>query len=245
MTIADMVHIIDDDEAMRSSLRRIVEAQDFACRTYPTAGAFLAEAEDTSGCVVVDVQLPDMDGLQLLDAMRERMIDFPVLVITGYADVELAVRAMKAGAVDFLSKPFTTGTFIEKVQSCLVVERMRASRRQRQRDAVSRLRTLSGREEQILRLVLEGKQNKAIAWDLSISIKTVEVHRARVMEKTRTGSVVELARLWEVAGNEPVDDPERSAVVFAPAIRVDPNWRAATDTATLAGTQQAKAGRWR
>lgn len=212
MSVRGMVHIVDDEEGMRSTLQRVLDARGYACRTYPTAGAFLAEADGASGCVVTDVHLPDMDGLTLLERMTERLIDCPVLVITGFADIDLAVRAMKAGAIDFLPKPFTVAVFVEKVEACLAVERLRTSRRERRRNAVSRLGSLSGREAQVLELVVEGKQNKTIAWDLNISIKTVEVHRARIMEKTGSASVVELARLWEIAGRDSGFKPSRAVM---------------------------------
>lgn len=187
---------------MRVALQRMLGVMGVDCRTYSTAEEFLSAADDANGCVVADIHLPDMDGITLVETMESRRIDCPVLVMTGHADIDLAVRAMKAGAVDFLAKPFASDVFAEKVRACLAVEQLRARRRERRRNAGLRLSSLSHREAQVLRLVIDGKQNKSIAWDLNISIKTVEVHRARVMEKTGASSIVELVRLWEIADRE-------------------------------------------
>ena len=202
MSVTATVHIVDDDEAMRTALQRILGKMDVDCRTYATAEEFLSAAGKANGCVVADVQLPDMDGITLVQTMESHGIDWPVLVMTGHADINLAVRAMKAGAVDFLAKPFARDVFVEKVHACLAIEQLRARRRERKRNAGLRLSSLSQREAQVLRLVIDGKQNKSIAWDLEISIKTVEVHRARIMEKTGSTSIIELVRLWEIADRD-------------------------------------------
>ena len=181
-------------------MERMLLADGLAYRTYGSAEELLAVVDEIDGCVVTDVHLPDMDGIALVGTLEARRTDCPVLVITGRADVDTAVQAMKTGAVDFLAKPFGRATFLEKVHACLMVQRARTARRQRARHAEHLLSSLSERERQVLRLVIQGKQNKVIAWELDISIKTVEAHRAHIMEKTGSGSVIDLGRLWEAAG---------------------------------------------
>ncbi len=205
------VYIVDDEPEVRAALERMLLADGLACRTYGSAEELLAVANEIDGCVVADVHLPDMDGITLVGALEARHPDCPVLVITGQADIDTAVQAMKTGAVDFLAKPFGRTAFLDKIRACLVARRARKTRRQRSRHAEHLLTSLSDRERQVLRLVIEGKQNKAIAWELDISIKTVEVHRARIMEKTGSGSVIDLGRLWEAADREPGADPSAAA----------------------------------
>ena len=159
-------------------------------------------------CVVVDVHLPDMNGIDLLNALRARGHVVPVLVITGFASIELAVQAMKTGALDFLAKPFNSTDLIEKVASCLAVGRLRVAERERHCSAVTKLSALTERELEILGKVIGGRTNKAIADILRISVKTVEAHRARIMEKTGALSLVDLTRLWDAAGYAaPADAP--------------------------------------
>lgn len=147
-----------------------------------------------------------MDGIHLVETLQEQGSDLPILVITGFADIDMAVRPMKAGASDFLAKPFGNAAFLEKIENCLTIGRARARVHTRRRNAAERLSALSSREAQVLRLVIGGKQNKCIAWELGISIKTVEVHRAHIMEKTGASSLIELARMWEIAGLDWTDD---------------------------------------
>lgn len=149
--------------------------------------------------MVADVHLPDMNGITLLNDMEERGQTAPVLVITGHATVDLAVQAMKAGAIDFLAKPFTNADLLDKVGACLAIGRVRTIARDRRRAAVEKLSILSQREMEVLGKVIEGRTNKAIADVLNISIKTVEAHRSRIMEKTGALSLVDLTRLWDAA----------------------------------------------
>ncbi|MDQ2102427.1 response regulator transcription factor [Azospirillum isscasi] len=200
------VHIIDDDQNIRRVLASTLSSARTISHEYGTAAEFLEAGPHIGGCVVTDVRLPDMDGIRLVEILRERKFDLPILVMTGYADVDLAVRAMKAGAADFLAKPFSNAAFLEKIETCLAIGRARTRVHTRRRNAAERLSALSGRESQVLRLVIGGKQNKCIAWDLGISIKTVEVHRAHIMEKTGASSIVELARMWEISGMGSVED---------------------------------------
>lgn len=199
-------HIIDDDPGIRRALAGALSVMKIKTRHYGTAAEFLGSYAGAGGCIVTDVRLPDMDGIRLVETLQEQNSDLPILVITGFADIDLAVRAMKAGATDFLAKPFSNAAFLEKIDNCLTVGRARARLHTRRRNAADRLSALSGRESQVLRLVIGGKQNKCIAWELGISIKTVEVHRAHIMEKTGASSLIELARMWEIAGMGVADD---------------------------------------
>nr|WP_281418457.1 response regulator [Azospirillum soli] len=208
---APTIHIVDDEPEVRAAMERMLLADGLAYRTYGSAEELLAVVDEIDGCVVADVHLPDMDGIALVGTLEARRTDCPVLVITGRADVDTAVQAMKTGAVDFLAKPFGRATFLDKIHACLMVQRARTARRQRARHAEHVLASLSDRERQVLRLVIEGKQNKVIAWELDISIKTVEAHRAHIMEKTGAGSVIDLGRLWEAAGCENDAEPNAAA----------------------------------
>lgn len=226
MLSAFTVTIIDDEAEIRSTLSHMVRAEGLPCVTFGSAEAFLMAAGQGAGCVVADLHLPDMDGLTLVRTMEARRLHQPVLVMTGRADIEVAVQAMKEGAVDFLAKPFDRATFIEKIRASLIVHRARLAQHARRTEAERRLASLSGREAQVLGLVIEGLQNKAIAWQLGISIKTVEVHRARIMEKMAAPSVIALVRLWEAAHRDAGVHPA-SGAIFASAMTAReavPNW---------------------
>ncbi len=206
MNTQEAAHIIDDDPGIRRALANGLTGAGIKSHEYGTAAEFLASYSGSGGCIVTDVRLPDMDGIRLVEILQNQYSDLPILVITGFADVDLAVRAMKAGATDFLAKPFSNTAFLEKIQNCQVIGRARARLHTRRRNATERLSTLSSRESQVLHLVIGGRQNKCIAWELGISIKTVEVHRAHIMEKTGASSLIELARMWEIAGMDGTGD---------------------------------------
>lgn len=194
-----IIHVIDDEPTVRSTLHKILASAGFLCRSYETGKQFLAAGAGLQDCVVADVHLPDMNGIALLDAIHRRGQATPVLVITGHATVELAVEAMKAGAIDFLAKPFANADLLDKIEACLAIGRIRAVKGERRRRAIEKLSNLSERETEVLSHVIEGKTNKAISDILNISIKTVEAHRSRIMEKTGALSLVDLTRLWDAA----------------------------------------------
>ncbi len=196
---ACLVHIVDGDLLLRSTLARALGAVGIACRVHSTGADALSVLGTGSTCLVVRSELPDMTAQELIAEAGLHGHDLPVLVITDHGDVDAAVSAMKAGATDCLAHPFATPTFLDRVRACLTTESPYAQQRDRGRDAVRRLTLLSRREAEVLRLIVEGKQSKTIAWDLGISIKTVEVHRARIMEKTGCRSIVGLGQLWEAA----------------------------------------------
>jgi FixJ family two-component response regulator len=190
------VHIVDDDEAMRDSLKWLLESRGLKAELYPSAEAFL-DAFDSSfcGCLVLDVRMPGMNGLDLHRELQARASTLPVIFITGHGDVPMAVSALKSGAADFIEKPFSDRDMLGLIESCMKQDRAAAIRRTENASVAQRLDSLTPREREVLGLIVAGKLNKQIADQLRISIKTVEVHRSRVMEKMGAASVAELVRL--------------------------------------------------
>lgn len=190
------VHVVDDDAAVRDSLAMLLESAGLVVRTYDSAAAFLAVATDlTAGCVLTDVRMPDIDGLTMQRELAARRCSLPVIVMTGHGDVPIAVQALKAGASDFLEKPFDDAHLVRAVRNAL-----QASARARQAAAgaaelAARLATLTPREREVLDRLVAGQPNKTIAYDLGTSPRTVEVQRARVMEKMGARSLPELVRM--------------------------------------------------
>jgi two-component system response regulator FixJ len=190
-----IVHIIDDDEAMRDSLSYLLESTDVPVRTYESGVAFLnAITSADAGCIVTDVRMPEMSGLDLVRRLRERGIGLPVIVMTGHADVPLAVEAMKAGALDFLEKPFEEEVLLRAIQVALGEGSSGSDQTERKRlQAI--FEGLSPRERQVLDGVVAGKLNKVIAFELGISPRTVEVYRANMMSKTGARGLSELVQM--------------------------------------------------
>ncbi len=187
------VYVVDDDEAMRDSLVWLLESHGLTVQAYPSAEAFLrASPEDMRGCVVLDVRMPGMSGLELHDHLVARGSRLPIIFVTGHGDVPMAVSALKKGAADFIEKPFADEDMLQLIEQCLEVERARRAREHEHSERQARLAALTRREREVMELVVAGKLNKQIADDLGISVKTVEVHRARVMAKMAVGSVAEL-----------------------------------------------------
>jgi two-component system, LuxR family, response regulator FixJ len=198
------VYIVDDDEAVRDSLSILLKSKGYAARSFDSALEFLATAPSLPiGCVIVDIRMPQMDGLELQQRLIDRSLAFPMIVITGHGDVPLAVRAMKAGAVDFIEKPFALEAILGSLEVAL--SRLTAPNQDNPAKvtAVAKLSLLSPRELQVLEGLLAGLPNKTIAYDLQISPRTVEIHRARVMDKMGARSLSELIRLALAAGMRP------------------------------------------
>lgn len=190
------VHIIDDDQAIRRSLTLLAEAAGHTTRAHPDAESFLRRFDpDTAGCVVTDVRMPGLSGLELLRRVRAAAADLPVLVITGHGDVSMAVEAMKAGAADFIEKPFDSGAFLRAVETALGRRAESLQARDRLGDLHGRRRHLTDREAAVMALVVEGRSNAETATLLEISIRTVENHRARVMEKMGARTLSDLVRM--------------------------------------------------
>lgn len=196
MPNSQVVHVIDDDVDVRQSLAFLLSTAGLAVRVHESAVAFLAALPGVQdGCVVTDIRMPDMDGLELQRRLRENGIGLPVIVMTGHADVALAVAAMKAGAVDFIEKPFDDKALLDAIQSALTRHAQDAESRARRSEIEARLDLLSVREREVLDGLVAGKPNKIIAFELGISARTVEVYRANVMTKMRAESLSELVRM--------------------------------------------------
>jgi two-component system, LuxR family, response regulator FixJ len=198
------VYIVDDDEAVRHSLAGLLESEGYAAESFGSAAEFLAAAPALdAGCVIVDIRMPGMDGLELRERLTANGIDYPMIVITGHGDVPLAVRAMKAGVVDFIEKPFATANILDSLAAAFA-----RLDRPHQSDpagaaAAAKLALLSSREREVLEGLLAGLPNKSIAYDLAISPRTVEIHRAHIMDKMGARSLSELIRLALTAGVRP------------------------------------------
>jgi len=196
-----VVHVIDDDDASRQSLAFLLQAAQLDVRTYASAAVFLDLAPNVGwSCIITDVRMPGMSGIELLRRLKELDVDVPVIVITGHGDVPLAVEAMKIGAADFLEKPFDDDVLLASVRSALD-RRDGDRRRQGERAEIDgRLATLSPRERDVLSGLVSGRANKQIAYDLGISPRTVEIYRANLMNKMQAGSLSELVRMALIAG---------------------------------------------
>jgi two-component system, LuxR family, response regulator FixJ len=191
-----IVHVVDDEAAMRGSLKMLLQTEGYDVRVYPLAQAFLdgiASAE--GGCVITDVRMPDMTGVEMLKKLREMHSSFPVVVITAFADVPLAVEAMKSGAVDFIEKPFSDQILFEAVQAALAPAGDVVIQGANLQEVSERFARLSRREMDVLTGLLNGRLNKMIAFDLGISVRTVETHRANLMEKMQADSLSQLIRM--------------------------------------------------
>lgn len=196
-----IVHVVDDDPAMRDSLLFLFGSAGVASVAHPSATAFLPHVgKPDIGCVVTDVRMPGLSGLDLVERLRELRPELPVIVITAHGDIPLAVEAMKRGAADFIEKPFADETLLAAVTAALGRAREDDGRNADRAAAVARLGQLSARERQVLEGLVAGKPNKIIAHDLDISPRTVEVYRANVMTKLQAASLSDLVRMALLAG---------------------------------------------
>jgi len=203
------VFVVDDDDAFRDSLEILFESVGLKVETYGSAASFLEHFDPgRRGCLVLDVRMPGMSGLELQTRLNERGIFLPVIFMTGHGDVPMAVRAMKSGAVDFLSKPFSHQELLDLVQGALKGEAEQREREDERRMVLDRLRRLTPREEEVMELVVEGQANKVIANRLGISQRTVEIHRSQVMQKMEAASLAELVRMVLLAKEVPQTDDE-------------------------------------
>ena len=208
--IRRVVHVIDDDEGLRESLAFLLRSAQLEVRCFDSAKVFLEKLPDAvPGCVVTDVRMPDMSGIELLRRLKELKIGVPVIVITGHGDIALAVEAMKMGAADFFEKPFDDDLLLASVRAALRQQADQTKRGAERAEIEHRIATLSPREKDVLAGLIEGRANKQIAFDLGISPRTVEIYRANLMNKMKADSLSDLVRmalLVEMLGSRQSDE---------------------------------------
>lgn len=202
MTEEQHVFIVDDDAEIRDSLRLLLQSAGLHSHLYGSAKEFLADGLPKSGCVIADVRMPDMSGLELQEEIARRETHLPVIIITAHADVPLAVRAMKAGAIDFIEKPFDDGQLIGSIRQAFEVGTRTRSRSAEAKLAKDRLAQLTSRERNVLDMLVKGRSNKVAAHELGISPRTVEIHRAHIMDKLHASSLSDLVRIVLMADND-------------------------------------------
>jgi two-component system, LuxR family, response regulator FixJ len=194
--VARAVHIIDDDKALRESLAFLLRSAQLEVRSFDSAKTFLDTLPNASvGCVITDIRMPDMSGIDLLRRLKELKVGVPVIVITGHGDIALAVEAMKIGATDFFEKPFNDDQLVASVRAALQQQQDQTKRGAERAEIEHRISTLSAREKDVLAGLIDGRANKQIAFDLGISPRTVEIYRANLMNKMRAESLSDLVRM--------------------------------------------------
>jgi len=197
------VYVVDDDKLARESLEWLIESVGLPVKIYDSGQAFLDNySKELVGCMVLDVRMPDISGMDLYVKLKQEGCTLPVIIMTGHADVDLAVRAMKAGAYDFIEKPYKDSLMLERIQSAIAFDLDNRKEQERIDCVKDRIATLTPREQEVLKYVLKSTANKIIAAELGISIKTVELHRSNLMTKMQANSVTELVRQAIIAGLE-------------------------------------------
>lgn len=195
------VHVIDDDEAIRQSVSFLLRKAGYRVETYASGTIFLKSvSRATTGCILLDVRMPDIDGLEVQTRLAETGIALPIIMLTGHGDVALAVRAIKAGAIEFLEKPFERASLLEAIDQALAQSSRNDRAQLAEAEGVVRLAALTPRERDVLDGMVLGRPNKLIAYDLTIATRTVEVHRANLMEKLRARSLSDVLRIAFAAG---------------------------------------------
>ena len=194
-----VVHVVDDDPSLRSALESLFDSVGLEARTYGAARDFLdASLADEPGCIVIDIRLPDMSGLEFQVQLTQLGVRLPVIMMTGYGDIPMSVRAMKRGAVDFLSKPFRDQDMLDAVMAAIERDRQRRTADEGALRMRQRFETLTPREQQVMMLVTTGKMNKQVAGDLGVSEITVKIHRGAAMRKMGARTLADLVRMAEV-----------------------------------------------
>ena len=190
------VFLVDDDEAVRDSLGLLMKSVALASQSFSSADEFLAEFDpDCPGCLVLDIRMPGMSGMELQQKLIEMRAILPIIFISGHGDIPMAVEALQRGAVDFIPKPFRDHELLSRINKALEDDRKNRDTLVEREEVEKRINKLTAREEQVLELVVQGKANKVIAGDLEVSQRTVEIHRARVMEKMKARSLAQLVRM--------------------------------------------------
>ena len=199
-----LVHLVDDDEAIRRSVGFMLKTSGFTVKTYESGVELMKAAGGVqTGCILLDIRMPGMDGLEVQKALRDKGVTLPVIIMTGHGDVSLAVQAMKAGAVDFIEKPFEKAVLLSAIEHAMERLKRSAANQDRADEAAVRLQALTPREREVLDGLAKGLPNKTIAYDLGISPRTVEIHRANVMTKLGVRSLSEALRIAFAAQDQP------------------------------------------
>lgn len=190
------VYVVEDDEAVRDSLQLLLKTEGYKVTAYPDANSFLETWNPTlSGCIVLDIRMPGMSGMDLQKELVSRGSELPIIFVTGHGDVPLAVEAMQLGAVDFVQKPYRDQELLDKIRKAMELDSQRQEIRLEKQEIQRRIDSLTPREREIMEMMIDGNANKVIAIDLNISQRTVEIHRSRVMQKMGTHSLAQLVRM--------------------------------------------------
>lgn len=194
--IQQTVYVVEDDEAVRDSLELLLRSDEKTVKTYESAAVFLKDYSETmAGCIVLDIRMPGMDGMELQKKLNEKHSILPIIFVTGHGDVPMAVDAMKEGAVDFIQKPYREEALLEKIEAALERDLEQRKTLDEKQEIIRRIKSLTPREHEIMDRMIEGQANKVIAIELEISQRTVEIHRSRVMHKMGTHSLAHLVRM--------------------------------------------------
>jgi two-component system, LuxR family, response regulator DctR len=197
-------HVVDDDPAVRDALQWLLKSRGVHSQTWGSAEDFLSSASrELCGCLLLDVRMPGMSGIELFDRLRSLNCGLPVIFLTGHGDVPMAVQALKDGAFDFIEKPYDDNALVDKVLAALEHDTKRCAREKSLREVQQRLEQLTQREQEVMHQILAGKLNKVIADELGIAMRTVEVHRSHIFEKMQVRSAVELSQVLGLLGNQP------------------------------------------
>lgn len=197
MEVAACVHIVEDDDAVRDSLQMMLDSIGRDTKAFDSADSFLnAYNQDMAGCIVLDIRMPGMNGMELQRKLNEINSILPIIFVTGHGDVPMAVEAMQQGAVDFVQKPYREQELLDKISQAMELDEQNRSSLQQRQVIMEKMQSLTPREQDVMQLMVEGKANKVIAIDLDISQRTVEIHRARVMEKLGANSLAHLVRMF-------------------------------------------------
>jgi len=200
------VYVVDDDRDVRRSLSFLLGTADLASRPFGSGTDFLESLDDLKpGCILLDIRMPQVDGFQVMTELAQRRVEWPVIVMTGHGEVSVAVRAMKLGAVDFIEKPFEEAVLLSSLERAFVMLRDRGETAQRKQMAQERVNALTTREREVLQGLMAGMANKLLARRLDISLRTVEMHRANMMDRLGVNSLAEALTLAVQAGVEPLD----------------------------------------
>ncbi|SDH71863.1 response regulator transcription factor [Nitrosomonas sp. Nm132] len=196
-----IVFIVDDDPAVRDSLTLLLKQEGVSVQTFENAETFLSAYQpDCKGCIILDVRMPGIDGMQLQEKLSHCNCMMPIIFLTGHGDIPMSVRAIKAGATNFLTKPITRAKLLDSIQSAFLENKKLLEANQHNQDAISRLTSLTKREREVMELAIQGYHNKEIASRLGISFRTVEIHRSNIMHKTGAINLLDLARIAYESG---------------------------------------------